>query len=550
MNSYEIAKSTLIEILNKDNYKVIALSGKWGTGKTHLWSTAEKSITLNSSTPAPIYFSIFGAKSLNDMKFRLLQCRTISKDSKFKEIFGAGGSAIKGIAGKFIPGLAVDDLALLWLPKLLAKRLIVIDDIERKHKNLDIDEVLGFINEYSENHDARFLLLLNSDNLEDEAIWRKLHEKVVDIEIVLKPNSEEAYDIAAADFKLPYTNQIKSVVASLGITNIRIIKRILRVFSELASPYGMLDEHIIDSIVGSTALLTAIHYRGISSKITMEYVLQYNSFQSIFSRKERSAEEQDWDNILEKLKIASADDYEEIVVSYLRSGIIDRSRLDKVIEKYREQFARNEIYDDFRSLFEAYSWDPDFIFDINSESIERLRKNANLLSASDASSLSMLFTQCGHPETADSLIQSWIDQNEAVIESGASEHFSSEDFSHPALAALDARIRNNRFPPLTLVEALQRIRNNNGWGDRENICLSESTPKMYEATIRSLRGKELANFLNENFSIMRISNPEPAFSHALENFKYACKNIVDSDPDSRLSEILIRVFHSNNVALE
>jgi len=551
VNSYTMAQETLISLLSDKSYKVIALSGKWGSGKTHLWSETYTKLNRNdSSVGAPIYFSIFGAKSINELKLRLLQCATLNKDNKYKEFIGAGGSLLKGLAGKFISGVSVEELVLLGLPKLLDNRLVVIDDIERKHKNFDIDEILGFINEYSESYNTRFLLLLNSDNLEDETIWRKLHEKVIDIELVLKPNSEETYDVAAGNSELMYGSRAKSAVSILGITNIRIIRRILRVLSVLISAYGELDDYVLDSIVGSTTLLTAIHYHGLSSNITIEYVQQYNSFNNAFSREQRTPEELDWDDILTKLKISSADSYEEIVITYLRSGIVDRSRLDEVIRQYKEQSERQSIYINFRNLFESYSWDPEFRFDINADSVRTLRTNAHLLSASDVSSLCKLFAECGHPSEADNLIYSWIDRNEAIIESGASEHFSSEGFSHPALAALDARIRNNRFPALTLAEAFHRIRQNNGWGDRENVCLSESTQQSYEEVIRGLRGRALADFLSENFSILRIANPSAEFLHALANFKSACKQIIDTNPNSRLSQILTRTFNSHNVTLD
>jgi hypothetical protein len=45
---------------------------------------------------------------------------------------------------------ALNDLNLLFMaPAVLRDIVIVIDDIERKHEKLGIDEVLGFIDEYS-----------------------------------------------------------------------------------------------------------------------------------------------------------------------------------------------------------------------------------------------------------------------------------------------------------------------------------------------------------------------------------------------------------------
>uniref|UniRef100_U9TN23 Uncharacterized protein n=1 Tax=Rhizophagus irregularis (strain DAOM 181602 / DAOM 197198 / MUCL 43194) TaxID=747089 RepID=U9TN23_RHIID len=49
-------------------------------------------------------------------------------------------------------------LTLLALPTFTRNKLILIDDIERKHKSFEADELLGFINEFSEKYSTRFLL--------------------------------------------------------------------------------------------------------------------------------------------------------------------------------------------------------------------------------------------------------------------------------------------------------------------------------------------------------------------------------------------------------
>ena len=61
---------------------------------------------------------------------------------------------------------------------------IVIDDIERKHAKLGIDEVLGFIDDYSKQFRVKFVLVLNDDQFStdgDQAkLWATIREKVID----------------------------------------------------------------------------------------------------------------------------------------------------------------------------------------------------------------------------------------------------------------------------------------------------------------------------------------------------------------------------------
>ena len=69
---------------------------------------------------------------------------------------------------------------MLAVPGILKDKVIVLDDIERKHDKLSIDEVLGFIDEFTQQHGARFVVILNSDQLDNRKVWDTLREKVVE----------------------------------------------------------------------------------------------------------------------------------------------------------------------------------------------------------------------------------------------------------------------------------------------------------------------------------------------------------------------------------
>jgi len=548
-SSYQRSQETLLKLLNNHSYKVIALTGKWGTGKTHLWNLVNQQLSTTKEFK-PIFISIFGAKTSNDLKLRLLQSCALKDDNKYKDFVSAGGKLLKGITGKFIPGVAVEEIVLLSLPKLLGGRLVVIDDVERKHKNLDIDEILGFINEYSETYKTRFLLLLNSDKLEDEIIWRKLHEKVIDIELQLQPASPEAFDLASTDSNLSFLKSVRDATTSLEITNIRIIKRIIRVLSELLEEQGKLDEYVQKRIIPSAVLLTAIHYRGISSDITAEYFLQHNSFSKILSRDQRTDDELRWDDIIDKLGISSSDQYDVVVQDYLQTGVIDRKKLNKIINKYQADLAKSEIHERVRFFFESHYWDPLFDNAKALEIAEDLFLHAGALNGNQVSGVASILTELGEINLSEKLVTRWIEINEPLIDPGDSDDFNIGRSLHPAIEALKVRIRERQHPPLTLKEAIERVRSNSGWGDRENICFQESTPAMYEETLKTLRGGELAEFISENFSLLRTIGLSDSFQHGIRNFKEASTTIIRTTPESRLAFILKREFEKNNMLSE
>lgn len=551
VDSYTRSKEALVKILSDHSYKVVALSGKWGAGKTHLWDTVKKELSKPvSSAPEPIFISIFGAKTSNDLKLKLLQAGSIANDGKYKEFVGAGASLIKGVAGKFIPGLAVDELVLLSLPKLLGGRLVVIDDVERKHKNLDIDEVLGFINEYSENHKTRFLLLLNTDKLEDGSIWKNLHEKVVDIELRLQPTPAESFDIASTGSEFRYLSFAREAIVALGVTNIRVIRRILRVLSELIECYGELDDYVQKQTIPSAVLLTAIHYRGVASEITSDYVLKYNYIRKTMSRTKGSEDNPAWDDVIKSLGISSCGEYEFVVQDYLQTGIADRNKLDGLMFKHQASLERRQVQEKVRAFYESFFWDPQFDTETAKGFGEFFTGNVKRISGSDASDIAKALSELGCVSESEQLIKVWVAENESGSVSGVSERFSMSQELHPEIEALNSRIRDRQYPPLELEEAINRVRCNNSWGERELISFQQSTPAQYEEIIKKLRGGELGKFVSGNFSLMQVSGLGRELLHGLENFKLACGSIVKSSPESRLAKILLRAFESNGLPLE
>ena len=70
--SMATTKAQLERLLADGDSKVIALSGRWGTGKTHMWeelcNAAQDDVVRKS-----LSVSLFGAASIADLKLRLVQ---------------------------------------------------------------------------------------------------------------------------------------------------------------------------------------------------------------------------------------------------------------------------------------------------------------------------------------------------------------------------------------------------------------------------------------------------------------------------------------------
>ena len=177
--SLQSTKSHLIQLLSEVDNKVIALSGKWGTGKSHLWREVMTS-SSDQHVKNAFYVSLFGLSDMNQIKLKIVQSaipNAQANSASWEETKRAFAVIRKGLETIHKGFSVLSDLPLLAVPLILKNKVIVLDDIERKHAKLNIDEVLGFIDELTQQHGARVVLILNSDQLTDKSAWDTLREK-------------------------------------------------------------------------------------------------------------------------------------------------------------------------------------------------------------------------------------------------------------------------------------------------------------------------------------------------------------------------------------
>jgi Cdc6-like AAA superfamily ATPase len=96
--SLKKTKTQLIRLLGEADNNVIALSGKWGTGKTHLWNEVKDASTDDKITKA-LYVSLFGLSTVDQVKRKLIEAAIPGVESHggmfdgLKNLFEAGVKA-------------------------------------------------------------------------------------------------------------------------------------------------------------------------------------------------------------------------------------------------------------------------------------------------------------------------------------------------------------------------------------------------------------------------------------------------------------------------
>lgn len=560
--TFNRVKSNLIDILRNKENSVVVLKGKWGTGKTYLWRKVEEELyPKNRTTKKPIYVSLFGAKTIKELKLRILQNAYLKDASGVQKIIKTSGDFITQFI-KRATGYSTEDGLLLWLPDLVGGRLIVIDDIERKHKSLDIDELLGLIDEYSDNHKTQFLVLLNTDKLEDVSIWKAMHEKVIDSELILEPSASESFDIAVANLNAStYLPEIKSAISILNVNNIRIIERVLKTIQYIVNK-SEFDDIAPSRWIPSTVLMVSSHFHGIDNPPTIEFIKSYNQYSRMFNEQNEQAVEHaiTWGVMLDQLGIHYADEYESLLLEYLQSGLLDVSKLKLIFARYKKDTINDSINEQLNEFLTAYLWDAS-----RDENDLLVMANDMLSKVNDMVPMHVtnIFNIVDNldPHLAKRFIEDFLPTMEMRSEylqlgTNTFEGMPYQNF-HPDIIAKLIEMRDRQQPLPTLNQAVENVFKSGFTGIEMNVFRS-ATNLQYEDALKEIKNDELKHFMSLHLPWVSEALSDSPYKNAADSFVTACVKIYSENPTSRLSEIIHRefekyrltekLFHTSDVA--
>lgn len=180
------------------------ITGKWGIGKTYYYNntlapliknTEIKNCEENSiSKFRPIYISLFGIKTIEDLQTQILL--SIYKINGHKKKLAASivSACARGATSFFNVNIETDGITSSILEVRGFEDLVLcFDDIERKDDNLGLKEFAGYISLLLENYSAKIILIANEDKITDKTSgvkyskWKEVKEKIVGNTIEFNP---------------------------------------------------------------------------------------------------------------------------------------------------------------------------------------------------------------------------------------------------------------------------------------------------------------------------------------------------------------------------
>lgn len=175
----------IIDKLNDLPYKCILFNGIWGIGKSY---AVDKALKKKTDVCKISLFGLQGSQQIYHEVLFQLALRS-NMGGKIGEIAFDVWESLSKVSDKAAQAKEVfssiakeKEMFLLLSKKFEALHIIVIDDLERISDNINLEEVLGIVEELKQCNYTKVILVANLQELseENEQLFGRYYEKVID----------------------------------------------------------------------------------------------------------------------------------------------------------------------------------------------------------------------------------------------------------------------------------------------------------------------------------------------------------------------------------
>jgi KAP family P-loop domain len=537
-------ETELLDALEYQDNKVVALIGSWGVGKSHLWDELRKreSARLLILKPNYAYVSLFGMKSADEIRSAIFS-QFISIDAKDS----SKGDFLKNGLAPYVDNIKAGVAKMEGLWKMAAdgfgaafevlkiqgisNTLICFDDFERAGEALDASQLLGIINDVTGRHKCKVLLILNDSKLskKNKEVLGEYRERIIDKEIRYEPDYQHVLGIAIPEEKLRAL--VEPHVKLLGTTNIRIIRRMRATIYEISKKIGRELDSTSPGAISSVCLMTYCHLmQGTEGVPSVDEVSKVE----LVSRSADDAQDENKASaFLSGQNWVGVDRCDRLIGDLVSHGVVNWDALKEEIEAHRTEVAKNAKVQENREMW--HEWHQRFLDRSRSEEfvrriVETTTKNIDVVGAREVDDIVDLLKQLGEPERGKSILEVWKVHNKG----NPSAHIVREieifgklkDAEFQEYLCKQASVPTN--PKKRIAEILASMHTNRSWGGDDYRLLVSATPEEYA---QSLREYEEANLSLLGWLDLVNSEPRSEDSRSiLESGKAALQLLAAESP--------------------
>lgn len=519
--SVAIIKGKIYQFLSTDTPEIMAIKGEWGVGKTFSWkkflqdAKSENKIELDRYS----YVSLFGINSLDAFKYAIFE-NVIKREiigseasiDTFKSntaglIDSLGRHSIQFFKGapivkSFAP--AIETISFLSLNKTI----ICIDDLERKGKGLDIKDILGLVSLLKEQKKCKVILLLNDgeDGLQD---YEKYREKVIDIELAFAPTPGECAAIAYAD-EMPQYPKLKELTTSLGIRNIRILKKIERLVTLSLPVVEEFEPEISEQTMHSLVLFAWSYFCSTSNEEIPSLEFITNTGYSFLGIGDDEVSERDkkWQNTLHAYNYHVTDELDLLLAKAVKTGYFVEAQLKEIAFKKNKEIIASKSENSFSQAWRLYH---DTFNDNADEVISRLyesfKVNCKYISPTNLNGTVTLFRELGEDAKASEIISIYIENRKEDTElfNVGNYNFFGDVRDQEVKDRFDEMYKKTVVTE-TAKQVLGRIAGRNGWNPNDEVVLANTSADEYYELFKSEEGGHLSSLVATCLKFGQLSN--------------------------------------------
>lgn len=544
--SLDNVRRELRRFLEADDPEVLVLKGAWGVGKTYTWDKILKEARDGKAVGLKkySYVSLFGINSLDAFKFAIFE-QQISTDligtEPSLETFKSNASSVFASLGKkslhLFQGLpfvknftpALESVSFLSL----SKTMICIDDLERRGAKLAARDVLGLISVLKEQKKCKIILLLNDSNLEQDSLtdYEKYKEKVVDVELLFNPSSEECVDIVL-DNTAPRNEKLREYIVRLNINNIRIIKKIERLASLLDSILAKYEKDVLHQALHSLVLFAWAYYTKGEQVPSPDYIKKIGNKMFGLDEKEISNQEKLWQSILADYDFQTTDEFDLVIASTVETGYVDESALNLQAQKLNARVIAGKSDSSFeeawRKYHDSFNTDDEEVLKVIYESF---KKNTKYISPLNLNGTVRLFRDLNRNEQADEMIEHYISVRKDEKKLFDLEEYAfADDIDDKAIIDKFREINEETRERKTLRAVLEAIAGKESWGGDDAEVLANAATDEYYNLFKGERGRHLGAWVNTCLKFGRFANASERDKQIAAKATEALRRIANESP--------------------
>ena len=554
--SIEVVRNQINAFLATENPEVIAIKGVWGVGKTYSWKkfllAAKQSngIALKRYS----YVSLFGINALDAFKYAIFE-NVISQDIIGNEasietfrnnttdlVTSMGRKSLglfKGVSllKDFAP--AIESLSFLSLNK----SIICIDDLERRGTGLSIKDVLGLVSQLKEQKGCKVVLLLN-DKEEGLDEYKKYREKAIDIELDFAPTASECSQIAFNPND-DTTHALPELTEKLNIRNIRVLKKIERLLTLSQPLLRGYEPELFQQVAASIVLFSWCHYCASEGAPPIDFVTKLGfSFWGIGDENDPDKEDDQkkkWKTDIGDYGYMYTDELDLVLAEAVRSGYFVEEIFREQATKKNEELLAAKAEDSFSKTWKLYhnSFD-DNRDELVSKLYESFRKNAKNITPINLNGTVRLFRELGETEKASEIIDYYIStrEDEKKLFNMEENNFSGDIRDQEIIDKFNKQYQESAVIEDTRM-VLERISGKDGWNQKDEIVMANTTEDEYYNLFKSEKGDHLSSYIRTCLRFGQFGNASEQQKQIASRATGALKRIAG---ENELNRLRVRKF--------